>query len=349
MPDGPASASHARSTCTSQHFAPQPRPTHSPHPNPNQRIPCPSQEDGDDPATGSSWRPGGASLLWLQLALSSLDQDLVRRYGPGASIVYKRGPYAEALRQVAAAVGAYQVYYTRRYEPAAADADARVEASLATSGFQLHSFSSFLLREPWEVRVDMPASAARGVGSSGSGQGRQGKASSSSSSSNWVGHFGSLSPFLKAHQKLGRPQAPLPEPRKVPVAADAPAQRCGGLRLEELGLYHSAAATPVITAGATSSPSESTGAAPSTSGAVVVAGAAGSATVPDWGAPIRQAWRADESEALHLLDEFLSRGLSQYETRRGVADGGAVSRLSPYLHWGQLSPRLMWHKLEQAK
>lgn len=41
-------------------------------------------------------------------------------------------------------------------------------------------------------------------------------------------------------------------------------------------------------------------------------------------------------------------GLQRYEADRGYADGRCVSRLSPFLHWGQLSPRLMQDRLARA-
>ena len=37
---------------------------------------------------GTSWRPGRASLVWLEGALQALDSELRERYGPGAGIVY---------------------------------------------------------------------------------------------------------------------------------------------------------------------------------------------------------------------------------------------------------------------
>jgi deoxyribodipyrimidine photo-lyase len=79
-------------------------------------------------------------------------------------------------------------------------------------------------------------------------------------------------------------------------------------------------------------------------------GALSKAPVP-WDLPIRSHWRADEAEALSLLETFLaaSGGLASYEAKRGLADGQAVSRLSPYLHSGQLSPRLVWQRLREVK
>jgi hypothetical protein len=52
------------------------------------------------PAALYRWRPGGATLYWQQQALQSLDAALQARYGPGAAIVYKRGPYVTALTEV---------------------------------------------------------------------------------------------------------------------------------------------------------------------------------------------------------------------------------------------------------
>ena len=51
-----------------------------------------------------SWRPGCASLLWMQCALQSLSTDLVARYGAGAGIVFKQGPYVQALSEVGGVV-----------------------------------------------------------------------------------------------------------------------------------------------------------------------------------------------------------------------------------------------------
>jgi hypothetical protein len=61
------------------------------------------EEDGADPSAasgGSSWRPGAASRFWLRCALEALSADLVSRYGRGAEVVFKRGPYQRALEEV---------------------------------------------------------------------------------------------------------------------------------------------------------------------------------------------------------------------------------------------------------
>lgn len=63
----------------------------------------------------------------------------------------------------------------------------------------------------------------------------------------------------------------------------------------------------------------------------------------DWVSQILRSWPSGfgERAALSALDAFIVEGMRCYEKDRGFADGRAVSRLSPYLHFGQLSPRLM--------
>ena len=56
--------------------------------------------------------------MWLHHALASLDADLRARHGPGAGVVFRRGPYAAALLELAEAAAAGVVHMTRRYEPA---------------------------------------------------------------------------------------------------------------------------------------------------------------------------------------------------------------------------------------
>ena len=46
--------------------------------------------------------------------------------------------------------------------------------------------------------------------------------------------------------------------------------------------------------------------------------------------------------------EHAHAGLKHYEARRGYADARSVSRVSPYLRWGQLSPRHMLQRVAQV-
>ena len=52
--------------------------------------------------------------MWQEAALRGLDADLQARYGPGAAIIYRKGPYLPALKAVAEALDVGAVYYSRR-------------------------------------------------------------------------------------------------------------------------------------------------------------------------------------------------------------------------------------------
>ena len=66
---------------------------------------------------------------------------------------------------------------------------------------------------------------------------------------------------------------------------------------------------------------------------------------PDWAAGFRNEWRVGEAAAHDQLDDFLHR-VGDYETARNLPSIDGSSRLSPHLHWGELSPRQVWHALE---
>lgn len=63
--------------------------------------------------------------------------------------------------------------------------------------------------------------------------------------------------------------------------------------------------------------------------------------LPDiaWYQGIAAAWHPTREGAEARLDEFLATGLRHYAHGRDLPDRDQVSRLSPYLHFGQLGPR----------
>ncbi|XP_068458429.1 deoxyribodipyrimidine photo-lyase isoform X2 [Clinocottus analis] len=66
-------------------------------------------------------------------------------------------------------------------------------------------------------------------------------------------------------------------------------------------------------------------------------------TTIDWAANIRKSWDFSEEGAYARLEAFLDDGVYRYEKESGRADAPNTSCLSPYLHFGQLSPRwLLW-------
>lgn len=68
-------------------------------------------------------------------------------------------------------------------------------------------------------------------------------------------------------------------------------------------------------------------------------------TKPDWAAGWKKLWRPGEAGAQAQLDEFLDDGLVDYGEDRDRPDRKGTSRLSPHLHWGEISPRQIWARL----
>jgi deoxyribodipyrimidine photo-lyase len=64
---------------------------------------------------------------------------------------------------------------------------------------------------------------------------------------------------------------------------------------------------------------------------------------PDWAAGLRESWRPGEEGAEQRLDEFLEHGIAGYATGRDRPDRMGTSRLSPHLHFGEISPCRVWH------
>ncbi len=66
---------------------------------------------------------------------------------------------------------------------------------------------------------------------------------------------------------------------------------------------------------------------------------------PNWAAGWESIWRPGEKGALERLEAFVSGGLAGYRQKRDRPDCPNVSRLSPHLHFGELSPRSLWASL----
>ena len=69
---------------------------------------------------------------------------------------------------------------------------------------------------------------------------------------------------------------------------------------------------------------------------------------PDWAGGLKDAWTPGEEGAKDRLSAFLDEGLENYQEGRDRPDRPFVSRLSPRLHWGELSPRQVWHATRLA-
>ncbi len=64
---------------------------------------------------------------------------------------------------------------------------------------------------------------------------------------------------------------------------------------------------------------------------------------PDWAGGLRRTWRPGEAEAGRRLVQFVGDAVSRYGTGRNLPGEDGTSMLSPHLHFGELSPRTVWH------
>jgi deoxyribodipyrimidine photo-lyase len=115
--------------------------------------------------------------------------------------------------------------------------------------------------------------------------------------------------YWRTALKQAAPPAPLPAPRKLLFHRPLDMRRSLNVQLAALGLRPAA---------------------------------------PDWAGGIHAAWRPDETGAHAHLKRFLARTLSNYATDRDRPDLQGTSRLSPYLTFGNISPRQVWHTAQKA-
>src|SRR5512134_1694180 len=66
-------------------------------------------------------------------------------------------------------------------------------------------------------------------------------------------------------------------------------------------------------------------------------------TQPDWAGGLRETWLPGEANAQARLEEFAEDHLVRYGEERDRPDRPATSRLSPHLHFGEISPQHIWH------
>lgn len=133
---------------------------------------------------------GGAARWWLHHSLASLGERLRER---GATLVLRRGPAAQVVREFVTDASAGAVFWNRRYGGPERTIDAALKAGLREDDVEVASFAGSLLFEPWTVTT--------GAGT----------------------HFSVFTPFWRACLALPAPRSPLPEPREVDGVRQAPA------------------------------------------------------------------------------------------------------------------------------
>ncbi len=68
----------------------------------------------------------------------------------------------------------------------------------------------------------------------------------------------------------------------------------------------------------------------------------------DWGTGLKEHWNLGCHGAAERLKEFLRLPVNQYAVDRDQPAVIGTSRLSPHLHFGEISPRTIWHAVHQT-
>ena len=67
-----------------------------------------------------------------------------------------------------------------------------------------------------------------------------------------------------------------------------------------------------------------------------------------WENKIKKYWRIGEKAAINKLENFLKSGLSSYKEGRNYPSKKNISMLSPHLHFGEISPNTIWHRVRTS-
>ncbi len=68
---------------------------------------------------------------------------------------------------------------------------------------------------------------------------------------------------------------------------------------------------------------------------------------PNWAGGFAKEWTPGEACAADRLDDFAAIA-SRYEAQRNLPSSEGTSRLSPHLHFGEISPATIWHRVADA-
>ncbi len=69
---------------------------------------------------------------------------------------------------------------------------------------------------------------------------------------------------------------------------------------------------------------------------------------PDWAGGLRAIWQPGERAARSRLAAFIGEAMTAYREARDIPATEGTSRLSPHLHWGEISPHRIWSAVETA-
>lgn len=65
----------------------------------------------------------------------------------------------------------------------------------------------------------------------------------------------------------------------------------------------------------------------------------------DWASGFKREWQPGEDGARAALNSFIASAFETYSEKRNRPDIRGTSRLSPFMHFGEISPRQIWHSI----
>ncbi|WP_115367536.1 cryptochrome/photolyase family protein [Alteripontixanthobacter maritimus] len=71
-------------------------------------------------------------------------------------------------------------------------------------------------------------------------------------------------------------------------------------------------------------------------------------TRPDWAGGFRDFWKVGE-DAAHERLEWWADEVGDYDEGRNLPSQNTTSQMSPHLHWGEISPVTIWHRLKDKR
>lgn len=71
-------------------------------------------------------------------------------------------------------------------------------------------------------------------------------------------------------------------------------------------------------------------------------------TKPDWAHGMRAEWSPGEAGARARLDVFLAGPIHHYHEARNLPAQPGTSKLAPHIHFGEISPRLVWQRAHEV-
>ena len=70
---------------------------------------------------------------------------------------------------------------------------------------------------------------------------------------------------------------------------------------------------------------------------------------PNWADAFNEYWQPGEEGAHLKLEQFIENALNNYKNGRDIPSEHATSRLSPHLHFGEISPHQVWRAIHDLK